>query len=271
MEPSSLDTVGGPGTPAPALGCIRVEIWARGSDRASIPDLNTFLSPDERRRANRFHDVDTRARYVASHAMLRAAVCVRSGQDPASIAIDRRCMRCGHHSHGRPTVVPVAPQSPSRSPSGQRGGLEVSIARTPGLIAVAVSSTAVGLDVERLGSPVSLAGMDRVFSSAELTDLERTAGFDETEGTRAFLEAWVAKEAVGKARGSGLVDLVNLPIGPVSHSAWRQVADGTLTWQVRLLSLGPDHVGAVATPAGPVEVAVVDAWPGGADADASSV
>lgn len=213
------------------------------------PDLAGLLSDEERRRASRLRRPDARHGYVASRALARLVVAAHTGLDPTELVWRRDCPRCGHPSHGRPRLAAVPAWGP----------VELSLARTAGLVAVAASRSPVGIDVERLGPPLS--GLDRVLSPSERAELYRLAADDRR---RAAYRAWVAKEAVGKVRGSGLIGVRELAAAPATAGAWRPVPDGEHTWQVRLVDPGPLHVAAVATAAGAASVEVLTAagWPG---------
>lgn len=84
-----------------------------------------------------------------------------------------------------------------------------SLSHTKNAIAVAIDNQPIGIDVEAIASAERLA--DAHF-------LERTMNADErrwiaaaTEPSVAFTELWTQKEALVKARGTGLTDLNSLP------------------------------------------------------------
>jgi 4'-phosphopantetheinyl transferase len=225
-------------------GGIHVALWVLDArNLADLPALPRFLSAGERARSGRLGGADQLS-YIASHAMVRAAVAARSGMDPSEIGFTSRCTRCGHPTHGKPRLAPAPPCGP----------VEVSLSRTAGMVALALSNVPVGIDVEHISSPLSQRDLAQLLSPGEMGDLSIA---DQSSPRWACYQAWVAKEAVGKVRGSGLVGMRDLRVVPPSDT-WRLVVDGTERWQVRLLDLGQDHAGALATPAGPTVVELLD-------------
>ena len=69
-----------------------------------------------------------------------------TGREPADISFDRTCRECGR-PHGKPVL--------------RHGALEFSVAHSGDLVAVAVATAPVGVDVEQLdGRPHELGGGD---------------------------------------------------------------------------------------------------------------
>ena len=109
------------------------------------------------------------------------------------MSFDRTCRQCGK-PHGKPAV---------------RGGdLEFSVAHSGDLVAVAVATAPVGVDVEQLEErPRELGGGDPdTLARLVLADEERAAlaSVHPSGRAHAFLVAWTRKEAVTKAKGDGL-------------------------------------------------------------------
>ena len=117
------------------------------------------------------------------HLLARDVLGQVVGSDPSLVRFDRTCARCGLQ-HGAPRVV-------------GHPGLHVSLSRTRGLVAVAVSTDApVGIDVERIPD-TGFEGFDIVATHPS----ERPADLDDRD--RAV--SWVRKEAALKALGVGFV------------------------------------------------------------------
>ncbi|WP_144712223.1 4'-phosphopantetheinyl transferase superfamily protein [Curtobacterium pusillum] len=113
---------------------------------------------------------------------LRTAVALAAAVDVTSVRAGRVCPHCSATDHGRPWAS-VADRA-----------VGVSLARTPGVLAVAVSPELVGVDVERV-SRVTAHALD-AFTTGEL---DRAAG-----DPAALAACWAAKEAVLKRDGRGL-------------------------------------------------------------------
>jgi 4'-phosphopantetheinyl transferase len=158
---------------------------------------------------------------------LLAAVAQAAAVDAAAVRAGRVCPHCSATDHGRPWAC-VA---------GREVG--VSLARTPGVLALAVGPDPVGVDVERV-SRVAAHALD-AFTPGEL---ERAAG-----DPSALAACWAAKEAVLKRDGRGLrVDPLTVD---VDLRAGLAVVDG-LAEPVLFHHPEPDVVVAVAAGGVPV-------------------
>lgn len=122
---------------------------------------------------------------------------------------------------------------PGRAPVAEHG--HVSVSRTDGLVAVALSDRPVGVDVERVCPLPDLEALLR--DHLGVADAAAVRSADDPE--RAFLATWVHLEALLKAEGVGIVD--GLDPAPDVRARWRVVP----------LGVRPGHCGAVATPERP--------------------
>ncbi|EYT58740.1 phosphopantetheinyl transferase [Curtobacterium flaccumfaciens UCD-AKU] len=168
---------------------------------------------------------------------LVAAVASATGAEPVAVRAGRVCPHCAETDHGRPWA------SAAGVPVG------VSLSRAPGVVALAVGPSALGVDVERV-SRVAAAPLD-AFTPGELL----RAG-----GDPALLAgAWAAKEAVLKRDGRGLrVDPLAVDVDVVGGTARFEGVGQPLT----VLFPAPDVVLVVA--AGGLPVDVVGTVSGGA-------
>ena len=223
-----------PGTPADESAEVW---WARRQDAA--PRLAGLLDDLERQRWSAYRREVDRERFLVGCALAKTVVAARTGQRPAEVSFDRACGQCGK-PHGKPAV--------------RGGGPELSVSHSGDLVAVALATAPVGVDVEQLdgrvhelggGDPDTIARM--VLAAEERAAL---AAVDPAGRARAFLVAWTRKEAVTKARGDGL----RVPFGEVVVAADLAVPRVT-AWpypqdprSVSLVDLdpGPGYVAALA-------------------------
>jgi 4'-phosphopantetheinyl transferase len=142
------------------------------------------LDDEERERIGRFRRAADAASFAAGRALVRLALAERVGAAPGELVFDTWCEL--HASpHGKPRLVEPA------------AGFDFSLSRAGPRLLLAVSPTAVGVDVERRDRDVE-AGVARIaFADDERTELEGA-------GPDAFLACWTRKEAVLKALGHGL-------------------------------------------------------------------
>src|SRR5260370_39039848 len=176
--------------------------WARR--QAAAPRLAALLDDLERQRWSAYRREADRERFLVGCALAKTVIAACSGQRRAEVSLDRTCRLCGQ-PHGKPAV--------------RGGGPEFSVSHSGDLVAVAVATAPVGVDVEQLdgrarelggGDPVTLARM--VLAEEERAAL---AAVDPEGRARAFLVAWTRKEAVTKAQGDG----VRVPVGAVVVAA----------------------------------------------------
>jgi 4'-phosphopantetheinyl transferase len=144
-----------------------VEIWIVPLDppEAEVRRLHALLSPDERQRAGDAPFAPRKRRYVARQGALREILGRRLGLPPAEVELARSNL-------GKPVVA-----------HGE--GVRFSVSDSGDLALVAVADAEVGVDVEQVRS--------------------RAASLQASVGTEAFFERWTRLEAVGKARGTGLL------------------------------------------------------------------
>lgn len=156
-------------------------------DDATLADLATFLSAEERTRADRFVFRDDRRDFIAAHALLRRALSAHHPAEP-------RPWTFTTNAFGKPAVSSGGPARP------------FNLTHTRGLVAVVVGEGGdvgeVGVDAEAIDrrvEPLELA--DRYFAPAEVRDLRACP--DQDRASR-FLELWTLKEAFIKGVGLGL-------------------------------------------------------------------
>lgn len=196
-----------------------VEVWETRLDvtDATLGGLALILSPDERIRAEDFHDLRSRRQYVVSRAMLRQILAKYTGG-----------------SHGEIRFTTIGDGKPALAGPNELQ-LQFNMSHSGDLALFAIASRRdAGIDVEQIRSiPKALELARRFFSAEEAKTLSM---LEETERDRAFLSLWVKREAHAKALGV---------------SIWRSLASkdeasGCGEWSTQIVSCGPGYVGAVA-------------------------
>lgn len=181
---------------------MTVEIWTVGLDppEGELRRLYQLLSPAERGRAGEPPLGPRKRRYVARQGALREILGRHLDVAPGEVALARS-------NGGKPILAGLEDLCFSVSDSGD-------------LALVAVARREVGVDVEQVKS--------------------RRASIRSALGTEAFFERWTKLEAVGKARGTGLLR--------------PRRSEGALT--CTSLDVGPGFAAAVAVAAEQVRVQV---------------
>jgi len=217
------------------VAAAEVHVWRVSLDafaQRDAPHLSR-LSEHELQRASRFRFEADRRRFIYSHAALRGILAIYLDASPATLLF-------AEGAHGKPFLL-----DPSRGRS-----LRFSLSHSGDLALVAVSrEREVGVDLERVRPGKDFVGVaDRFFSPAERDALARVAPDDRQ---RAFLAAWVLKEAYLKACGEGLLrrlDAFDVTIGDEEQPRLLAVRDRVgdeARWSLRHVDPGEGFVAAL--------------------------
>jgi len=165
-----------------------IHVWHAALDREKkvIGQLEATLSLEEKARADRFHFVNDRNRFVVARGLLRELLGGYLHQAPASLEFS-------YGQHGKPSL----------SGENASSGLNFNLSHSSGHVVYAIARERnLGIDVEHV-RPES-AGEDiaqRYFSAREVSDLRTLPPEARVEG---FFHCWTRKEAYLKATGMGL-------------------------------------------------------------------
>lgn len=215
----------------PGLESTDLHLWCGWlDDPAHRTDLlQLLLTPDELKRAGRFHFERDRRRFVAGRAMLRQLLGAYVEDEPAAL-------RFVYGPYGKPAL--------SRRPSGQQ--LQFNVTHSGPIAVYAFArGTPVGIDVEEvreLNDIELIAG--QFFSSIEVDLLRR---LDPADRRREFLRLWTQREAFGKARGVDLDQALTLNGTRRSARIWQGTDDSSRRrWQITPVRPASNYVGSVA-------------------------
>ena len=214
-----------------------IEIWQIDLETPLNPDidLDTILSADERRRAERFIFARDASQFKLTRAMLRLGLASYLQERPQNIELATNC-------HGKPRLA--------KNPS-----LHFNVTHSGGLALMAFATLGeVGVDVEAMQRNVEALEIASPNFTKNETDMIARAQTTQ-EQTRIFLHLWTRKEAMLKAAGCGItrgLDTVDVSLGPVNlvrfSSAPGDIAESC--WRVQDLDLIGGYIGAVSAPAG---------------------
>jgi 4'-phosphopantetheinyl transferase len=213
---------------------IRLHAFSLDVPREVRARCALWLSRDEQVRAARFRFDQDHDHFVVAHGYLRCVLGAYCGRPPGSLVFRRNPL-------GKPELTGVPPL-----PTRVRFSLTHSHGRA--LLAVA-REFEVGVDLEQVRTEIDYRALAvRFFAPSESKNI---VAHGEEEARRAFFRHWVGKEAVLKARGTGLY----VPprqcelqfTGTDMAFAHCQGEDGSPEkYCVKFIALEPGWVGAVA-------------------------
>ena len=149
------------------------------------------LSPEEKVRQWQLHFPEDRRDFASAHALLRQSLSLYSDINPED-------WRFKVAANGKPAILRTGNQT--------QKPFRFSLSHTRGLVACAIGTQLdMGIDVERLDRMVDIDSIAPLcLSSSERDALMRCPA---PERQIRFIELWVLKEALVKARGTGLSGL----------------------------------------------------------------
>ena len=224
----------------PLLAKDEVHIWLARLDQWE-PEAQYFLaslSPDERRRAERFHFQQHRVRFITARYILRTLLGRYLQLKPEQLRFD-------YNAYGKPSLAGGEDQTALR--------FNLSHAHELALYAFA-RDREVGLDLEYIRHDFACEEIaEHFFSDREVAALRALPANQRRE---AFFNCWTRKEAYVKALGEGLsvaLDGFDVSLAPGEPAALLSVRDKTeqwLHWSLRELTPGAGYVAAVAVEGG---------------------
>jgi 4'-phosphopantetheinyl transferase len=166
----------------------RIHVWSAELDRdpSVLQRLEATLSQEEKARANRFHFVRDKNRFIVARGVLRELLGGYLRKAPADVEFS-------YEQHGKPFL----------SPSNDSTGLCFNLSHSASLAVYAIASGRnLGIDVELVRPDYAEKDIaKRYFSVQEVNDLRSLPPEKRDEG---FFDCWTRKEAYLKACGMGL-------------------------------------------------------------------
>lgn len=226
--------------PAVILSDGEVHAWSAGLDigPAEAQQMWSWLSADERARAERFVCEKDRLRFIARRGLLRQILSRYLKGKPEQV-------RFAYGPQGKPSLA---------EPRGSNA-LRFSLSHSCGLALYAVTRLGgIGVDVERIRArpewePIVAA----LFSERESPVFRALPAHQQAE---AFFNAWTRKEAFLKATGVGIgesLQRVEVTLQPDERPRLLSVAGelrAGVEWSLRHLTPAPGYVGALAVRGG---------------------
>ncbi len=155
------------------------QYWSNALSLLSVTEIET---------ANRFYRDINRRDYVFAHAILRLLLSMQCG-------VDSKEIRFATGKYGKPVLAFPA------------NGVCFNLSYGDGLLVIALSESAVGLDIEKLRSDIDIIAISRRYFAAEEQSFMDAATIEEKR--ERFFWLWSRKEALIKAAGTGLDTLAS--------------------------------------------------------------
>ncbi len=192
----------------------------------SIEQQFTFLSPEEKTRANRLHFPHHRQRFITSHFILRRLLSAYLNVAPSDVFLQL-------NPHGKPMITDPNPSQ-----------LEFNMAHSQDVALYAFRHRhPIGIDLEKIQEAAKPDVLKRFFSASEQ---QAWHALPHDQQIMAFYRLWARKEAVIKALGKGLsYPLQDFSVA-IDDRDERIDIDST-PWWLYPLHLHPDYAMAIAT------------------------
>jgi 4'-phosphopantetheinyl transferase len=234
------------------LGSNDVHVWIADLEHSAV-QLAAFeatLSPDEQARANRFHFQRDRNRFVAARGQLRTILGAYLGLQPSQLQFS-------YGQYGKPVLEKAESRKRKAESRKQKteilDALHFNLAHSGGVAPIAVTKACeIGVDVEcvrQLDDAETIAS--QFFSINEAAQL---SALPDDHRPAAFFNLWTRKEAILKALGMGLGDLlkhIEVTFLPGEPARIVRVPEGLAhvgRWTLEELNLAPNFKAALAAP-----------------------
>ena len=207
---------------------VRIARVSESQDGARV--VEPFLDERDRRRAERFHFPEDRARFLIGRALLRKIHGDFYSKTSGKIEL-------AYTERGQPYIP-------------QHENSHFSISHTHDLVALALTTRSrVGIDVEYVQPKINLIELaERILSEK---DFRAFQSLSEPEKQAAFFRVWTRKEAYLKARGEGISEELEKISVSFARDEVTQVSDEreesvALNWRLHTLPVPAGYAGCLA-------------------------
>jgi len=204
-----------------------IDVWKIGvsSNSSLIDSFLTILTHDEIARANRYHQLKDRNRFIISRGAMRHIFGKYLNQIPARVEF-------GVGENNKPYIK-----------STNQLNLQYNLSHSGDAILLAVSDSAIGADIEFINRPFGFKDvLADNFSAAEINYINETDSIDR------FFRLWTRKEALTKATAQGLdTDLKLIPVLDGSYLIKPGIIASNNNWLIRSFALNDHYTASIAS------------------------
>ena len=193
------------------------------SYEALVDDLIPFLLPDEIQRADRYHSIKDRNRFIICRALLKLILSIKTGLKINDIHFKK-------DENKKPHLIS------DRS-------IHFNVSHSEDYAIIAVANHQIGVDVEFISRNFEYQDiLSHVFSDFEINTVLSAKNSKNT-----FYKLWTRKEAFVKATGDGITDsLKNIPAIDGHHSLTQNLLGEFENLNVMGFYLDDNYAGALA-------------------------
>ena len=188
-----------------------------------IPNLVEFLSSDEVERADRYHFLKDKNRFIICRGLLRFLLSNQLEITPSKIEFKKDKNKKPYLSHQKP--------------------IHFNVSHSENYALIAIGDVSVGVDVEYVSKDFDFTDiLNHVFSDSEKYTIENS-----TNKRRTFYNLWTRKEAFVKATGKGISDcFAQIPSLDDYHLISQELLGDYQKIDVSGFDLDEDYVAALA-------------------------
>lgn len=200
----------------------QVDIW-KIDLRNSNPFPEDILNKDELVKASRFVRVKDRESFISRRTALRILLSRYTEIPPSKIEF-------------------IAGKNKKPERKSESNNIRFNVSHSGELILIAISSTEVGIDIERIESNFNYFDiLKHSFNKREISQIEHAANSLEL-----FFRFWTRKEALSKASAKGLDDdLKDIPCLDGWHSLDENLIGLIGDWQLKSFQINTEYTGSI--------------------------
>lgn len=188
-----------------------------------VPSLIEFLTPFEYNRANGYHFLKDKNRFIICRTLLKFLLAEQVGLDVNKIVLDNDSNK-----------KPYLPSHPS---------IFFNVTHSEGFAIIAIANSPIGVDIENVNKDFDYKEvLSSIFTKSEVDEV-----FNSNDKQRTFYKLWTRKEAIVKATGKGIDNDFREIVALDGYHYMRPELLGNIeVLQVFSFELNEDYIGAVA-------------------------
>lgn len=184
----------------------------------SILDLTTYLSFEEKNRAERYYNDKDKKRFIICRSILKLLLASFTNTDAEKVVLE--------YNFNKKPYLPLEPL------------LNFNVSHSNDFATIAISQNELGVDIEYFSDTFNFNDIiNTVFTENEIQNIEKSEN-----KTKRFYELWTRKEAFVKAISKGIDDdFKNIPSLNGKYIIDAKLIDNTNNWTVKSFDIADDY------------------------------